>query len=170
MKNISDIIGRDISCAIYRDNYLIKELIEKIYPEYDFSIYNTFIENNIELIDEWSLINELMKNDQYFRNEMILMLDDYKNFGFFGDEEFIHKIFELASGYEDNLEELIPIGNLEINNCFEYSSDIMNITSEARGRRQSKKQRERCKQFRNKNDKEKKIDIINNLNNKKKLF
>lgn len=170
MKTISDIIGRDITCAIYNNNYLVKELVEKIYPEYDFSIYNVVVEDDIELIDEWALINELMKNDQYFRNEIILMMDDYKNFGFFGDEDFIHKIFELASGYEDNLEELIPIGNLEINNCFEYSSDIMNIASEANGRRQSKKQRERCKRFRNKNEEEKRIEKLNNPINRKKLF
>ena len=40
MKTISDSIGRDITCAIYNNNYLVKELVEKIYPEYDFSIYN----------------------------------------------------------------------------------------------------------------------------------
>lgn len=145
IKSISDIIGRDIVCAIYNDQYLIKRTVEKLYPEYDFSIYNTIVEENMELIDEWALLNELMKNDQYFRGKILCMLDSYKNYGYFGDSEFEEMIFQLASGYENNIEELFDIGDLEINNCFQYAPEIMHRSTD--GNRISKKQQKRRKAF-----------------------
>lgn len=166
MKTISDIIGRDIISAIYDDNMLIKDVVERMFPECDFSNYNIICKNGIELIDEWALLNELMQTNQNFRDNVILMLDDYKNFGFFGDDEFIHKIFELAAGYEDNLEELIPVGNLEINNCFSYSADIMDRASSIQGRKQSKKQKDRrIKYIKKEKDKWQELcELTNQLN------
>lgn len=160
MKTISDIIDKDIISAIYNDNFLIKKSIEKIFPELDFSGYETTIENDIELIDEWALINELMKNNQQFREKILLMLDDYKHYGFFGDDEFCHKIFTLASGYEENIEDMIAIGNLEVDNCFYYSTDIMERSMRVQGRSSSKKQKQRCEKFRKKNEKEKQQETI----------
>lgn len=163
MKTISDIIDRDIISAIYGDNFLIKKSIERIFPELDFSGYQITIENNIELIDEWALLNELMKNDQCFREKILLMLDDYKQYGFFGDDEFCHKIFTLASGYEENIEEMINIGNLEIDNCFYYSTEIMERSMRVQGRSSSKKQKQRCNRFRKKSEKEEEQESINKL-------
>lgn len=163
MKTISDIIDRDIISAIYNNNYLIKKSIEKIFPELDFSVYETIVENGIELVDEWALLNELMKNDQCFREKILLMIDDYKQYGFFGDDEFCHKVFTLASGYEENIEEMINIGNLEIDNCFYYSTDIMERAMRVQGRSTSKKQMQRCKKFRKKNEKELQQERISHL-------
>lgn len=164
IKSISDIIGRDIACAIYNDQYLIKRTVEKLYPEYDFSMYNTIVEENIELIDEWALLNELMKNDQYFREKIICMLDNYKNYGYFGDSEFEEMIFELANGYEENIEELFDIGDLEINNCFQYAPEIMKRSYDKHIR--TKKQKQRCKTFRKATEKEKIWNEINELTDK----
>lgn len=168
IKSISEIIGRDIVCAIYNDQYLIKRTIEKLYPEYDFSMYTTIVEENTELIDEWALLNELMKNDQYFREKILCMLDSYKNYGYFGDDQFEEMIFELASGYEDNIEELFDIGDLEINNCFQYAPEIMHKSTD--GDRIKKKQKQRCKTFRKETKKEETCRKVNELVENKKSF
>lgn len=122
---ISDIIGKDIISSIYSEGLLIKEMIEKIYPYCDFSQYETYNENGIELIDEMSLYEELMKNDECFRSMILEQIELYKEHGFIADDEFLNKVFVLASEYENYIDEMVGIGTLEIDNCFDYAPEIV---------------------------------------------
>lgn len=122
--NISDIIGKDIISARHGDDMLYKKVIEKMYPDYDFSEYNVTKNEGLELINEKALYNELMKNNQPFRNMLIDNIEAYKEDGFVMDDETANKVYVLATGYMSYIDELIDIGELEVDNTFDYAYDI----------------------------------------------
>ena len=138
---ISEIIGRDIISSIYSEGLLIKNMIERIFPECDFTGYEIIEENGLELIEEQVLYNELLINNQEFRNMIIENIDYYKEFGFIMDDDFINKVYILASEYENYIEEMVDIGTLEIDNCFDYAPEIVTELKKYDKRKQKENKR-----------------------------
>lgn len=126
---ISEIVGKDIENAVYNNTSLLKNIIEELYPEYDFSIYNVEEKEGNEIIDEFALYNELLKNDPEFRDKVIEYINLYKYTGFAGDDELIDRVWKMSKCIEENLEEVENIKDFEDEGCLVFSQEMMDLSA-----------------------------------------
>lgn len=127
---ISDLLSNvELEYIIIEDNYLIKEGVEILYPELDFSSYNIEIKDGKEVIDKFALYNELLKHNQEFRDKIIENMDDYLRYGFISDYEFNYKVWTVSEAIENNLEDLVELDCLNDHKCFEYSQELMDLSA-----------------------------------------
>lgn len=128
--NISDLLSNVVLEHIVVENdYLIKNVLEEIYPELDFSSYNIEIKDGKEVIDKFALYNEMLKHNQEFRDKIIENIDDYLKYGFISDYEFNYKVWSLSEAIENNLEDLVELDYLNNHKCFKYSRELMDLSS-----------------------------------------
>lgn len=126
---ISEIVGKDIEDAVYDNTTLIKNIIEELYPEYDFSNYTIEEKEGKEVIDEFALYNELLKNDPDFRDKVIEHINLYKHTGFTGDDELIDRVWKMSKCIEENLEEVENIKDFEDEGCLVFSQEMMDLSA-----------------------------------------
>ena len=145
---ISEILlNTELENAIVEENRLLKEVVEELYPELDFSDYTIELKDGKETIDDFALYNELLKHDQEFRDKVIENIDNYSHYGFVADDEFLDKVWVISEAIENNLEELVELECLNDHKCFEYSQELMDLSSGYKYSKYNTKQKRRTDKY-----------------------
>lgn len=149
---ISEILlNTELENAIVEENRLLKDVVEDLYPELDFSDYNVELKDDKETVDDFALYNELLKHDQEFRDKVIENIDNYSHYGFVADDEFLDKVWTVSEAIENNLEELVELECLNDHKCFEYSQELMDLSSGYKYSKRKSKQKKRIENYKRKN-------------------
>lgn len=150
--NISEILlNTELENAIVEENRLLKDIVEDLYPELDFSDYNVGLKDDKETVDDFALYNELLKHDQEFRDKVIENIDNYSHYGFVADDEFLDKVWVISEAIENNLEELVELECLNDHKCFEYSQELMDLSSGYKYSKHDIKQKRRIEKYKRRN-------------------
>ena len=145
---ISEILlNTELENAIVEENRLLKDVVEDLYPELDFSDYNVELKDDKETVDDFALYNELLKHDQDFRDKVIENIDNYSHYGFVADDEFLDKVWVISEAIENNLEELVELECLNDHKCFEYSQELMDLSSGYKYSKRKSNQKKRIENY-----------------------
>ena len=145
---ISEILlNTELENAIVEENRLLKDVVEDLYPELDFSDYNVGLKDDKETVDDFALYNELLKHDQDFRDKVIEIIDNYSHYGFVADDEFLDKVWVISEAIENNLEELVELECLNNHKCFEYSQELMDLSSGYKYSKRKSNQKKRIENY-----------------------
>lgn len=149
--SISEILlNTELENAIVDENRLLKDIVEDLYPELDFSDYTVKIKDDREIVDDFALYNELLKHDQDFRDKVIENIDNYSYYGFVADNEFLDKVWDVSEAIENNLEELVELECLNEHKCFEHSQELMDLSSGYKYSKYKSKQKKRMDEYKKK--------------------